>query len=217
MAGRSGRRPGDSGTREAIRAAAIEQFSERGYDRPSMRSIAQQAGVDPALVSHYFGSKHALFVDVVELPFDPAQVVPTLLGGDDRSEVGARLAGFLIGVLEQPAGRQRITGLMRAAASEPEAARMVRDLVTREIVARVVEELRVDDAPLRANLVASQVVGLVMARYIVGLEPLASMRAEDVAAMVAPTLQRYLTEPLAPATAARGSSPNISASRSCER
>ncbi len=198
LARRSGRRPGDSGTRDAIRAAAIEQFAERGYDRPSMRSIAQQAGVDPALVSHYFGSKHALFVDVIELPFDPAQVVPLVLGGGDRREVGARLAGFLLGVLESPAGRQRVIGLMRAAASEPEAARMVRDLLTREIVARVVAELRVDDAQLRANLVASQVVGLVMARYIIGLEPLASLPAEEVAAIVAPTLQRYLTEPLRP-------------------
>jgi AcrR family transcriptional regulator len=197
VARRSGRRPGDSGTREAIRAAAIEQFAERGYDRPSMRSIAQQAGVDPALVSHYFGSKHALFVDVVELPFDPAQVVPMVFGGGgERSEVGARLAGFLLGVLEQPPGRQRIIGLVRAAAAEPEAARMVRDLLTREIFARVVEQLRVEDAPLRANLVASQVVGLVMARYILALEPLASMAADDVAALVGPTLQRYLVEPL---------------------
>lgn len=202
MAGRSGRRPGDSGTREAIRAAAIEQFSERGYDRPSMRSIAQQAGVDPALVKHYFGSKHALFVDVVELPFDPAQVIPTVFGGGDRGQVGARLAAVLLGVFEQPAARQRVIGLVRAAASEPEAARMVRELLTREIFARVVEQLQVDDAALRANLVASQVIGVVMARYIVGVEPLASMAAEDVAALVAPTLQRYLVEPLGTRAAA---------------
>jgi AcrR family transcriptional regulator len=197
VARRSGRRPGDSGTREAIRAAAIEQFSLRGYDRPSMRSIAQQAGVDPALVSHFFGSKHALFVDVVELPFDPAQVVPMVFGGGDRDGVGARLAGFLLSVLESPGGRQRLTGLVRAAASEPEAAQMVRDLLTREILARVVDALGVEDAALRANLVASQVIGLVMARYVVALEPLASMPAEEVAAMVAATLQRYLTAPLA--------------------
>lgn len=200
MAARSGRRPGDSGTRDAIRAAAIEQFSERGYDRPSMRSIAQQAGVDPALVKHYFGSKHALFVDVVELPFDPALVIPALFGGGGRDQIGARLAGFLVSVLEQPAARQRIIGLVRAAASEPEAARMVRELLTREIFARVVEELRVGDATLRANLVASQVVGLVMARYVVGLEPLASMRAENVAMAIAPNLQHYLTGPIGAGT-----------------
>jgi AcrR family transcriptional regulator len=198
MAGRSGRRPGDSGTREAIRAAAIEQFSERGYDRPSMRSIAQQAGVDPALVKHYFGSKHALFVDVVELPFDPAQVIPTLFGAGDHDEIGMRVAGFLVSVLEQPAARQRIIGLIRAAASEPEAARMVRELLTREVFARIVEQLQVEDAALRANLAASQVVGLLVARYIVGLEPLASMPPADVAAAVAPNLQRYLTGSLGP-------------------
>lgn len=199
MARRSGRRPGDSGTREAIRAAASEQFSERGYDRPSMRSIAQQAGVDPALVSHFFGSKHALFVDVVELPFDPEQVVPMLFGGGERADIGERLATFLIGVLETPDGRRRVTGLVRAAASEPEAAQMVRDLLTREIFARVVEQLRVDDADLRANLVASQVIGLVMARYIVGLQPLASLPPGEIVAAVAPALQRYLTGPLRPA------------------
>ncbi len=195
MARRSGRRPGDSGTRDAIRTAAGRQFAEQGYDRTSMRSIAGEAGVDPALVAHFFGTKHELFVDVVELPFDPGQVLPVIFAGD-RQHVGRRLADFLLTALENPEARRRMTGLIRAAASEPQAARMVRELIAREVFARIIDALDVDDADLRAGLLSSQVVGLVMARYILEVEPLASLPPGQAAAAIAPTLQRYLTEPL---------------------
>lgn len=191
----SGRRPGDSGTREAILRAARRQFSELGYDRTSLRSIALEAGVDPTLVSHFHGSKQQLFVSVVELPFDPATVLPRLLAGE-RATVGLRLAQFFIGVLESEEGRQRITGLVRAAASEPEAARLLRELVSRELLGRIAESLGTDDARLRASYVGSQLVGLIMARYVIAVEPLASSSPEAVAATIAPVLQRYLTEPL---------------------
>lgn len=195
MARASGRRPGDSGTREAIREAAGRQFAEMGYDRATMRSIARDAGVDPALVVHFFGTKHRLFADVVELPFDPGEVVPVVFAGP-RSGIGQRLADFVVTTLEVPEARRRILGMVRAAASEPEAATMVRELVSREVLARVAAELGVEDAEVRANLVGSQVVGLVMARYVIGLEPLASLPAPAVARAIAPNLQRYLTEPL---------------------
>jgi AcrR family transcriptional regulator len=191
----SGRRPGDSGTREAILQAARRQFAERGYDRTSLRSVALEAGVDPTLVSHFHGSKQQLFVTVVELPFDPAAVLPGVLTGD-RSTVGVRLARFLVGMLESDDGRRRMTGLVRAAASEPEAARLVRELITRRVFAPIAESLGVDDAPLRASLVGAQVVGLVMARYVVAVEPLASADPAAVADAIAPNLQRLLTEPL---------------------
>lgn len=195
MARRSGRRPGASGTREAIRAAAGRQFAEQGYDRTSMRSVAGEAGVDPALVAHFFGSKHQLFVHVMELPFDPERVVALVFAGE-REQIGRRLADFLLATLEIPEARRRMTGLVRAAASEPEAARMVRELIAREVLARIVDALGVDDADLRASLLGSQVVGLIMARYVVAVEPLASLPAERVAAAIAPNLQRYLTGPL---------------------
>jgi len=195
MARPSGRRPGESGTREAIRAAAARLFSEQGYDRTSLRAVAAAAGVDPKLVAHYFGTKQRLFLAVVELPFDPAVAVPAIFAGP-RKEIGERLARFFVGVLENPEGRRRMTGLVRAAASEPEAARLVRELIGREVVGRIVEELEVDDAGLRASLVGSQLVGLAMARYVVGIEPLASLRPEAVVAAIAPNLQRYLTGPL---------------------
>jgi AcrR family transcriptional regulator len=192
---RPGRRAGDSGTREAILKAARRQFAERGYDRASLRSIAQEAEVDPTLVSHFYGSKQKLFATVVELPFDPSVVIPHLLAGDPEG-VGQRLAGFLVSVLESDPGRQRLTGMVRAAASEPEAARLVREFISREVLARIAESLDVDDAPLRASLVGSQIVGMVMARYVVKVEPLASRDPAEVAKAVAPVFQHYLTEPL---------------------
>jgi AcrR family transcriptional regulator len=195
VARRSGRRRGDSGTRTAIRAAAGHQFAERGYDRTSLRSIAAEAGVDPSLVAHFFGSKHKLFVEVVALPFDPAQAFQAVFAGN-RDEIGHRLAAFLVSLFDEPEAQRRITGLVRAAASEPEAARMVRQLITHEILAHIVEALDMGDGEFRASLVSSQVVGVLMARYIVGIEPLASMPAETVAEAIGPNLQRYLTESL---------------------
>jgi AcrR family transcriptional regulator len=192
---RSGRRPGGSGTRDAIRAAAARQFAERGYDRTSLRSVAAEAAVDPKLVAHFFGTKQQLFVEVVRLPFDPAVVIPTILGGDP-AHVGERFASFVLGVLDDPDARRPLVGIVRAASTEPEAARMVRELLTREVFARIVDALGSDDADLRASLVGSQVVGLLTARYIVGVEPLASLPAETVAEAIAPNLQRYLVGPL---------------------
>ena len=189
---RSGRRTGDTITRERITEAARRQFAEVGYDRTSLRSIAQEAGVDPTLVSHFYGSKAKLFVSVVELPFDPPAVLPVLLSGDPES-VGPRLARFVLSVLESNHGRQRLVGLVRAAASEPEAARLVRDLVTREIFVPLANRIGTDNADLRASLLGSQLVGLVMARYIVQVEPLASSPPETIAAIIGPLFQHLLT------------------------
>ncbi|MGI8475003.1 MAG: TetR family transcriptional regulator [Thermomicrobiales bacterium] len=190
--GTLGRRPGESGTRAAILAAAREQFAALGYDRASVRVIAQAAGVDPALVLHFFGSKQRLFVVVAELPFDPVVVLPELLSGD-RHEVGERLARFLVGVLNAEEGRRRVTGLIRAAASEKEAARLVRKLVERELFAPLTTALGADDAPLRASLIGAQVVGLVMARYIVAVESLASVDVETIVGALAPVFQHFAT------------------------
>lgn len=193
----SGRRPGASGTREAIEAAARRQFAELGYDRTSLRQVAIEAGVDPALVTHYYRAKPELFRTVVELPFDPGAMAAAVVPGD-RAEVGLRMARFVLAVLEDQTGRRRLVGLVRAAAAEPEAARMVRDLVTTEILTPIAEQLDVPDPAYRAGLVLSQIVGLTMARYVVGIEPLASRPAEQVAADLAGTLQRYFVADLAP-------------------
>ena len=191
----TGRRPGDSGTREAILRAARRQFAELGYDRTSLRGIAVEAGVDPALVSHYHGSKQRLFVTVVELPFQPAEVLPRLLGGD-RDSIGERVARFLAGLLGSDEARGRVIGLIRAAASDPEAARMVRELITEQLFTPIAEVLGSDQPRLRASFLGAQTVGLVMARYIVAVEPLASIDAETVVSVLAPNIQRLLVEPL---------------------
>jgi len=189
---RSGRRPGDSGTREAILTAARRLFAERGFDRTSMRAIAQEAGVDPALVSHYHGSKQALFAVIAELPFDPQAVLPHLVEGPPDA-IGERLARFVVAIVESEEGRRRVIGLVRAAASEDEAARLVRERVTAEMLMPLAERLGVDRPALRAAYASSQVVGLVMSRYVVAVEPLASADPEAVVRAVAPVFQHYLT------------------------
>jgi AcrR family transcriptional regulator len=156
-----------------------------------------ELGVDQRLIAYFFGSKQRLFIAAVGLPFNPAEVLPAVLGGD-RDSTGDRLAALLVDVLEQPELHQRLTGVVRAAASEPEVARMLREFLARELFERAAEMLGSDDGPFRANLVGSQIVGLVMTRYVVQIEPLASMPPRAVAAAIAPTLQRYLLGPLSP-------------------
>lgn len=187
----TGRRPGESGTRDAIASAARSQFAEHGYDRTSLRAIAEQAAVDPALIAHFFGSKQALFKEVVELPFDPATFLPAILEGK-RSEVGERLARFVLALLDQPEASSRFLAMIRSATSEPEAAVLLRDLVTERLMVPIAQGLGGDDAPLRAALAGSQIVGLVMARRIIGIEALRAADSEELVRAVAPTLQRYL-------------------------
>jgi AcrR family transcriptional regulator len=188
----SGRRPGDSGTREAILSAARRLFSERGFDRTSMRAIAREAGVDPALVTHFHGSKQRLFATVTDLPFEPGVVLPHLLDGD-RAAIGQRLARFMVSVLETAEGRGRVIGMVRAAASEEEAARLVRERVTRELLTPLASQLGAGKPDLRASLVSAHVVGLLMGRYVVQIEPLASLEPDAVVRAVAPVFQHYLT------------------------
>ncbi|MGH3083682.1 MAG: TetR family transcriptional regulator [Gaiellaceae bacterium] len=188
---RGGRRPGRSGTREAIAQAARQKFGELGYERATIRAIASEAGVDPALVVHFFGSKQKLFLTVMDLPFPPEEVLPRVLAGD-RDSVGLRFARFIVGVLDDEKARSVLTGMVRAAASEPEAARMLRELISRRVFTAITQSLDVDDAELRASLVGSQVVGLIVARHIVAVEPLASLDPEQLIAAIAPNLQRYL-------------------------
>jgi AcrR family transcriptional regulator len=192
---RTGRRPGVNRTRDAIAAAAATLFAELGFDRTSVRAVAREAGVDPALVTHYFGSKQRLFVEVSRLPIEPEAIVAQVTAGE-RDGVGRRLAGLVLDVLETPQGRERMTALVRAAASEPAAAAALRSLIEQGVVGPIARALGSDRPELRATFAGSQVVGVVMARYVVGVEPLASAPADEVARTIAPVLQHYLTEPL---------------------
>jgi AcrR family transcriptional regulator len=195
MSVKRGRRPGPTETPAAIRAAATRQFAELGFDRATIRSIASDAGVDPALVIHHFGSKQRLFVEAVELPFPPEELVVQLASGP-RSEVGERVVRFILSVLADDEARARWIGLIRSAVTEPEATRVFREILSTRIFRPLAEHLGMDEAPLRAGLAGSQIVGVVMARHVIRIEPLASLDDERLVGAIAPTIQRYLTDPL---------------------
>jgi AcrR family transcriptional regulator len=193
---RTGRRPGNQDTREAILTAAREAFAEKGFDGASIRAIASGAGVDPALVHHYFGSKDQLFVETMKLPVNPADVIPKVFeAGLDG--VGERLVRTFLGVWDSPAGAS-LAALIRSALAHEWSARMLREFLVSTILRRAVTHLPIDPAEglERASLVATQIIGLAIARYIVKVEPMASMPAEQVVLHIGPTLQRYLAEPL---------------------
>ena len=199
---RVGRAPGSPPNREAILDAALGYFARHGYDRATIRAIAAEAGVDPALVHHYFGSKDQLLVAALKLPVNPRDVVPELLGGPVR-DIGERLLRRVLSVWGADSARGgHMIALIRAAITRDEAARMMREFFTREVVGRLAEKLEVSQPRLRVALVASQLMGLAMARFIVRMEPVASADPETLIAAYAPTIQRYLTGPL-PGDAAR--------------
>ncbi len=187
---RSGRRPGPTTTREEIAEAARRQFAELGYDRATLRGIAGEAGVDAALVVRFYGSKDALFREVMALPPTVAAAIASLADGP-KATIGRRLAEVIVGMLENPRSRAIVLGRIRSASSHPDAAALVRETVTRD-VGRLVAAVTDDEPETRAVLVGSQVVGLALARHVVRVEPLASLPAADVIDYIAPTLQHYL-------------------------
>ena len=187
---RSGRRPGPTTTREAIAEAARRQFADLGYDRATLRGIAGEAGVDAALVVRFYGSKDALFREVMALPPAVAEAMAALADGPSAT-VGRRLAEVIVGMLENPRSRSVVIGRIRSASSHPDAAALVRETVTRDI-GRLAAALTDDEPETRAVLVGSQIVGLALARYVVRVEPLVSLPAADVIDYIAPTFQHYL-------------------------
>jgi AcrR family transcriptional regulator len=193
---RTGRRPGNQDTRQAILSAARQAFAERGYDGASIRQIATSAGVDPALVHHYFGAKDKLFLATMDSPINPAEVIPKVIeGGIDG--IGERLVRTFLGVWDSPAGSSA-AALFRSAMQHEWSARMLREFLVTQVLRRVVSQLPLDpaEAPRRAALVASQMAGLVMVRYILKIEPMTTMSQDEIVYSIAPTIQRYLTEPL---------------------
>jgi AcrR family transcriptional regulator len=199
---RTGRRPGASGTREAILDAARRAFTEHGYQRATIRGVAELAGVDPALVHHYFKNKQGLFVAAVQLPVNPVEHLTVVLA-EDPGQAGQRLVGTFLAVWDHAADRSPLLALVRSAVGDEAAAAMLREFITEEVLGPVARRLGSPDATLRATLVGSQIVGLIMARYIIRVEPLASADAAVITAAVGPTVQRYLTGDLGAAAPAR--------------
>jgi AcrR family transcriptional regulator len=184
-----GRRPGSSDSREQILAAARERFAAHGYDRTRIRDVAGDAGVDAALVHYFFKSKDGLFAAAMELPIRPIEVIaPVLAEGVDG--LGERIVRRMLTVWDEH--RAALVALVQSASGHAGAAAALREFVVSEIIGRIAGTLEGPDARLRANLVASQVVGLIAVRYVARVEPLASLDREAIVPLVAPTLQRYL-------------------------
>ncbi|MBZ6133003.1 TetR family transcriptional regulator [Streptomyces olivaceus] len=184
-----------AGTRDRILTTAREEFSERGYEKTSVRGIAKAAGVDPALVHHYFGTKEQVFAAAVEVAFAPALEAPGAIADGPLAEVGERLTRFILGVWENPATRTPLLAILRSAVNNETAAAVFRRLIADQVLYRVAAQLDLPDAELRVELAAAQLVGCAMLRYVVKLEPLASADAEQIVARLAPVVQGHLTGP----------------------
>jgi AcrR family transcriptional regulator len=189
---RPGRPPGPSDTRDRILASARELFARNGIDKTSIRAIASAAGVDAALVHHYFGTKQQLFVAAVRIPIDPMLVIRPLRE-TPVGELGLKLPSLLLPLWDSEMGAGLIATLRSLLAGNEVS--LIRSFL-QEVVA-VEVGTRVDDPPgsgrIRVQFVASQLVGVVMARYILELEPFKSLSVQQVAETIAPNLQRYLT------------------------
>jgi len=190
---RRGRPRGGSDARARILASATEEFSENGYDGATMRAIAARAGVDSALVHHYFGTKADLFTEIVGAPIRPDRDLPAILAGD-RDHVGEEIVRYLLVRFEQPDVQRRGVLLLRNAIGNRLATPLLAAFLSRELLGRITAEIGGGDAELRASLAASQVAGMLVARYILKLPGIATASVDELVAWVGPTLQRYLNE-----------------------
>lgn len=192
-AGKRGPRPGGPNTRAEILAAAGDVFSRDGYARGSVRAVAREAGVDPALVRHYFDSKSELFVEAMRPPIDLAEHAARLAQGDPAL-VGTRVMTFFLGVWEDPVRGPRIVSLMRAALEHTEVTEFVRHLIVEDVIHKVASAVGAKDPARAAITAASQVFGLAMMRYVARMEPLASESPESLVARYGPIVTRLLRE-----------------------
>ncbi|SDT81388.1 TetR/AcrR family transcriptional regulator [Actinoplanes derwentensis] len=196
MVRRTGRRPGNPDTREAILEAARGAFAEKGFDGASIRAIATGAGVDPALVHHYFGTKDKLFLAAMNSPLDPLDVIGEALAGE-RGEMGSRVVRAFLHIWDGPRGAAGVA-LLRSAVGNEWTARLFREFVLTQVLRRAVPRLGLDpeQGQLRMTLAGSQLVGMAMARYVIKVEPLASAPSEALVAAIGPAVQRYLVDDL---------------------
>ena len=191
----SGRRRGDSGTREAILRAAREQFAGHGYRGASLRAIAAAAGVDPALIRHFYGSKDDLFAATLDFPPAAVERVLEALHGP-REGLGERVVRAYLGLWEGPDTAAPLLTMFRSAVSSQQAADLLREFLRARVLSRVAPDLGPDRPELRTTLASSHLLGTAVARYVVRVPPLADVDREELVALLAPTVQHYLTAPL---------------------
>jgi AcrR family transcriptional regulator len=190
---RRGRRPGPSTTRDAILASARKRFSAHGYDRVRMRDVAADAGVDVALVTYHFGSKEGLFGAALEMPEPMAALMADVLEHGELDDFAERFLRRVLELWDDPRTGGALVALVRSAMSHPPAADRLRAFVQSELLARVAARLGGPDADRRAALFGSQLIGLLMYRHVLRVEPVASMAPEELVRRAAPALQRHLT------------------------
>jgi AcrR family transcriptional regulator len=195
---RTGRRPGDSGTRNDILVAARKLFAEHGYAGATIRAIAGEAGVDGALIHHFFASKEGVFAAAIEDTFATAEFLPPVLGGGVEG-MGERLVRVFLHKWEEPTTGQQLLAVMRSAVSNEEAAELLRNFLRQELLGRIMDSIEADDAEMRATLIGAQLIGVAFLRYVLAYAPIAHAPVESVVEALSPTIQRYLTEPLAAA------------------
>lgn len=192
MSPRSGRRPGTSGARETILDAARELFAANGFEKTTIRAVAAKADVDPALVHHYFGSKVDLFTASIALPVDPHDVLAPVYASP-LEDLGHALAAAVIGLWDSE-HRDAAVAMFRSEIAGGEGSlirTLLLEVALEPLLARI--DHPVGTGRLRAELVATQMTGIMLVRYILAFEPLASLPSERIVEIVAPTLQRYLT------------------------
>ncbi|WP_344427468.1 TetR/AcrR family transcriptional regulator [Pseudonocardia ailaonensis] len=192
---RPGRRSGDSGTREAILTAARGQFAAHGFRGASLRTIAGEAGVDPALIRHFFGSKDDLFDATLEVPHQLVERIKAELAGEPEG-LGERLTRTYLGLWEDPATSGPLLALMRSAVTSEPAAERLRAMLGRRLFAEVPALLGRSDGEVRAALIGAHLVGVALARHVVRLPPVAELDLDTLVSYCAPAIGRYLTEPL---------------------
>ncbi len=189
---RTGRRPGASSTRDDVLEAARARFAADGFRGATIRAIAADAGVDPAMVHHWFGTKQGLFAAVMDLPVQPATIVEAL-AAVPADQVGVRMIETFLDVWEEPDRRDRLTILVRTAVTNDDAARMIREFLVDALFAPVARRVSPDRHGLRATLAASQMIGFAMIRYVLRIEPMASASPSDIVAAIGPVVQHHLT------------------------
>jgi AcrR family transcriptional regulator len=192
MTGRgAGRRAGSPDTRAEILEAARHQFATYGYDRATMRGIAGDAGVDPSLIHHYFGTKDQLFAVSIDLPQQVVAAVQLLSDQPDR--LGRRLAETFFRVWEQEEARSSLLSILRSAmGGEDRAVDAFRQFLTTALLDHIAPRIEGEGARLRALLMASQLVGVAMTRYVMKVEPIASAPVAEIVDLVAPRIQSYV-------------------------
>ncbi len=192
--GMRGRRPGSPDTREQILQVARRRFLQDGYTRVTLRSIAAEAGVDVALISYFFGSKHGLLIAALQLAVDPATRLAAALEGPPQ-QLGHRIVHTLVTTWDDPDRGASLRMMVRAAVADEEITRLVREMVTRELLGRIAERVGGDATDARLGAVATCLVGLIVARYVLFLEPVASLSVDELTRRVGPVLQRALAPP----------------------